>query len=81
VTPLHNEGENMGMKIKTTLVGIVDHTRTLDWPDGWPMPREGESVDVNGLGGLSVRTVVWFPEGDDDDPEPFVYLVIGQPRR
>lgn len=69
------------MKIVTTLVGIADHRRELKWPEGWPVPRVGDSVDLPGLGGLAVRTVVWCPEGEgEDDFEPFVYVVIGQPR-
>lgn len=70
------------MKIVTTLVGVTDYHRTLTWPDGWPIPREGDSVDLPGLPSLAVRTVVWYPEGGDDgdEREPFVYLVIGNPR-
>lgn len=69
------------MKIIATLTGINDLRREpLDWPQGWPVPREGESVDMGVAGLLSVRSVVWYPEGNRDSPEPFVYLVIG-PRR
>lgn len=70
------------MKIKVTLVGIVDRRRRLDWPEGWPVPREGDTVEIPDLdeSPLSVRTVVWYPEGGDDDSEPFVYLVIGRRR-
>lgn len=68
------------MKIVTTLVGITDHRRTLKWPDGWPVPREGDSVDLPDAPGLAVRTVAWNPEGEGDDSEPFVYVAIGPPR-
>lgn len=69
------------MKILTTLVGITDHHRQLTWPEGWPVPQVGDSVDLPGLDGLAVRTVVWYPEGEgEDDAEPFVYVVIGKPR-
>jgi hypothetical protein len=71
------------MKVTTTLVGIMDHHRELEWPEGWPIPREGESVTLPGEDNLSVRTVVWYPEGsdeDEEDREPFVYLVIGPHR-
>ena len=78
------------MKIVATLVGIMDHHRHLTWPEGWPVPREGDTVHLPHLderdpAELSVRTVVWYPEGDDEseglDREPFVYLVVGQARR
>jgi len=68
------------VKIKTALVGTTDYHRELKWPEGWPVPSAGDSVDLPGQGGLAVRTVVWFPEGEDDDPEPFVYVVVGMPR-
>ena len=73
------------MKIVTNLVGLMDHHRELKWPEGWPVPREGDTVHLDGLDDqdpaeLSVRTVVWYPEGEDDDAEPFVYVVIGRRR-
>lgn len=75
------------MKVVVNLAGLADHRRTLVWPEGWPIPREGESVsvDLNSIDGptdgLRVRTVVWYPEGSSSaDPEPFVYLVVGKPR-
>lgn len=75
------------MRIITTLVGIMDHHRELTWPKDWPVPREGDTIHLDGLderdpAELSVRTVVWYPEGDPDGiVDPFVYVVIGQARR
>jgi hypothetical protein len=28
----------------------------------------------------TVSPVVWYPLGDGDDKEPFVYVVLGKPR-
>lgn len=66
-------------KIRCTLVGLTEHARELKWPEGWPVPTEGDTVELPGLvAGLVVRRVVWYPEGDgEDEPSPFVYLVIG----
>jgi hypothetical protein len=71
------------MKITARLTGVIDPPG-LDWPEGWPVPREGDIVSLPGVGPLQVRTVVWYPAGDGDDDEgeldPFVYVVIGPPR-
>lgn len=70
------------MRIVASLAGVVD-APDLEWPEGWPVPREGESVSLPGVGPLQVRTVVWYPAGNSDegDPEPFAYVVVGPPRR
>lgn len=62
----------------------------VEWPEGWPIPREHEEVNLPGLpesltGGINtwhVRHVIWYPQGDpnSDDPEPFIYLVLGSRR-
>ena len=76
------------MKVQCTLVGMVGHPAPPVWPEGWPIPRQDEEVYLRDRGGpatgLFVRHVVWYPEGDPDDPddhEPFVYLVVGPRRR
>jgi hypothetical protein len=49
------------------------------WPDGWPVPRIGDDVDLGPLfDGLSLKVTVvdWFPAGEDDGDEPFVYVVL-----
>ncbi len=70
------------------LVGVVGQypVPQVDWPAGWPVPREGDSVSLieGDLTAECVRTVVWYPQGEDDDgeaTEPFVYVVIGPKRR
>lgn len=73
------------MKVKCSLVGLVDHHMTLEWPEGWPVPRVGDEVTLPGPDSelnLAVRAVDWYPKGDPDDggSEPFVYVVIGRPR-
>lgn len=49
---------------------------TGTWPEGWPVPRIGEEIDYKGVI-FTVRTVVWYPEGDINSfsPEPYVYVV------
>lgn len=52
-----------------------------EWPEGWPPPRRGDTVELPGSPPLEVRTVVWYPHGDEHaDREPFVYVVVGPPR-
>ena len=69
------------MKVIVSLTGTTRH-REVAWPDGWPVPRAGDLVtlypDIPEV--THVRTVVWFPEGDAENAEPVVYLVLG-PRR
>ena len=46
------------------------------------VPREGEVVAFPNMPQYNtvVRTVVWYPDGDDDTPGPFVYVVLGPKR-
>lgn len=46
-----------------------------EWPEDWPPPREGEGV-ITANREYTVRAVDWFPAGDSDDNEPFVYVVM-----
>lgn len=65
------------------VVRVVGHSVRLDngWPEGWPVPREGEPIHI-GEDTLYVRTVAWYPAGDiHGDHEPFVYVVLGPQRR
>jgi len=73
------------VKAQFTVVGVLD-------ADGWPppafttdlsvIPREGEQVSFP-FGLQAVRSVMWFPLGDEDGDEPFVHIVVGpsRPRR
>lgn len=62
------------------MISIVGEYREerIAWPEGWPPPRVGDEVNVAD-GTVYVRHVVWDPQGDpeDDQPEPFVYIVLG----
>jgi len=71
------------VKVIATIVGSTDPRRIVTWPEGWPVPREGDSVTLHPDDPAvnTVRTVVWYPESDGDIPEPFVYLVLGSDRR
>lgn len=68
------------VKVRTTVVGTPKPAPQVRWPDGWPIPREGDPVEVAQPGDdpltLYVRRVVWYPHGDAL-PDPFVYLVLG----
>lgn len=66
------------MKILVRRAGIgVDITTPLQqWPVGWPPPRVGELVTYADRE-FTVATVDWHP---DDNPEPFVYVIVRTPR-
>lgn len=68
------------MRVIVNLIGLQDPSRELEWPEGWPLPRFGEEVSLPNLPPLQVRAVCWQPEGDEEDNEPYIYLVIGNPR-
>jgi hypothetical protein len=44
------------------------------------VPRVGEVVSLHQGAEFYVRTVVWYPQGDEDTNEPFVYIVVGESR-
>lgn len=72
------------MRVQFSLVGHVERPPDL-WADLDTIPREGEVVNWPGIsqGNTVVRTVVWYPTHDDEGrplDEPFVYVVVGQPR-
>jgi len=49
------------------------------WPADWPLPRVGETI-VNELGDtLEVTAIEWYPHGDGDPNDPFVYIVTHPP--
>ena len=48
----------------------------VEWPEGWPVPRKGDGVCTRDGDFLSVRTVVWYPHGEEGS-EPFAYVVLG----
>lgn len=73
------------MRVQFSLVGHVERPADLV-ADFSSVPQVGDVVNWPGIsqGDTVVRTVVWYPTHDDDgEPvaEPFVYVVVGQPRR
>lgn len=66
------------MKIQISTVGLLNRVN-IDWPEGWPVPQKGAAIDHPEAGSLFVRTVIWYPQGaeDEDISEPFVYVVVG----
>lgn len=71
------------MNVRIRLVGVVGNPPEPVWPEGWPPPREGETVwNLPGPGGIAlppmrVRPVAWYPHGDGHGSSPFVYVVLG----
>lgn len=66
----------MSAPVRVTITGRST-APAVTWPPGWPPPREGEQVELRELGVLFVRTVVWYPEGEFGEGDPFVYVVLG----
>lgn len=54
----------------------------ITWPEGMPVPRVGEHVEVD-EGVFVVSQVVYYPHGwgsrtdDDYDPEPSIIVLLG----
>lgn len=71
----------MSVKVLVSVVG-QQLDKSIEWPEGWPLPRIDEDVDikVGDQSNVNVRSIVWFPNGDEENDEPFVYIVLG-PRR
>lgn len=46
------------------------------WPDGVPVPRIGDSVVTNGGYELVVKAIEWYPLGDSNGIEPFVFVIL-----
>lgn len=71
------------MEVILTHVGTENRDQQVRWPGDWPIPPVGADVRIPGLPEVvSVRTVVWYPEGGDDMPHdyPHVYIVVGPAR-
>lgn len=69
------------MRVICSLVGEAKmRTEAPTWPEGWPVPRVGDEVVLKDSSTVTVRTVVWYPGGDQDAPFPHAYVVLG-PRR
>jgi len=73
------------MRVKFTIADIEDFQGVALDLDA--VPREGETVMLPGLdAGLSVRSVVWYPQGDPDseddagvlrEPGPIAHVGLG----
>lgn len=66
------------MKIIVSVVGVIQNPddKPVEWPEGWPAPREGDTVYLLDRT-LYVRLVVWCPQGSEKLEEPCVYIVVG----
>lgn len=68
------------MKVRFSVVGQTEQPNISDI-NLESIPQVNDSVYVPEINGeLSVRTVIWFPWGEEDGEEPFVYVVIGPAR-
>lgn len=47
------------------------------WPAGWGIPSVGQTVVLSNGKHLIVGSVDWHPHGEDD-PVPFIYIVLKQ---
>jgi hypothetical protein len=65
------------MRVIVRVVPEPGATEWKEWPDGWPIPRLGEYIELPSGDTYSVSTVAYYPQGDDEDesPEPFIYVV------
>lgn len=68
------------MKIRFNVAGQAENFYIPDM-DLDAVPRVGDYVYVPVINReLIVRTVVWFPLGEEPNEFAFVYVVIGNPR-
>ena len=63
-------------KVMITIPGNFDDAiPEIEWPEDWPIPREGETVYSKNGDSLIVKHVIWYPQGEDGS-DPFVYVVL-----
>lgn len=63
------------MKIVIRIVDSDQYANyVVSWPEGWPVPRVGEAIELADGTRLRIQAVDWFPQGGDDVPEPAVYV-------
>ena len=74
------------IRVRYTIVGMMPGSRGGEM-ELEALPRESEQVvlmlpgrDPIESASLFVRTVIHYPQGEDGDRSPFVYLVLGPPR-
>ena len=70
----------MNPRVEISVVGI-EGLRHFEWPEGWPVPPVDSCVAGVGDEDLWVRTVVYYPQGEDEGEAPFVYVVLGKRSR
>lgn len=71
------------MKVIVGTVGWQGPLPDTTWPEGWPPPAVDQIVwlrEGDGMVPQWVRSVDWYPSGDDEDPEPYVNVAVGQRR-
>ena len=65
----------MSAPVRVRVVGRREPPKPT-WPDGWPVPRQGEQVELKELGVLWVGSVIWYPDGEFGEGDPFVYVIL-----
>lgn len=59
--------------------GEWDRHVEVSWPADWPPPAKGDVVYVKDHP-LWVGEVTWYPEGNEEDPEPYVWVNLREGR-
>lgn len=66
----------MRIKFHTPVDPATGKRPEVFWPNGWPVPRVGDQIDLEGQSGphsFWVRRVIWCV---DARPRPYVYVVL-----
>lgn len=50
----------------------------MQWPDSYPFPRVGEEIADNSGETWTVHGITYYPYGELDESEPFVYIRLDQ---
>jgi hypothetical protein len=67
----------LGFTADTNGHGNVTTLAAQGWPDGWPIPATGDTIDLPDVQ-LEVKRVVYMPLGTEEKPgDPLVYVVVG----
>lgn len=69
------------LTVKVGIVGQVDRSLSVDWPEGWPLPHLDDPVELADGTTLYARSITWYPQGSTDEGfDPCIYLVLGNRR-
>lgn len=66
------------LKIVWRAVGSTRTPAYMQWPDSYPFPRVGEEIADNSGETWTVHGITYYPYGELDESEPFVYIRLDQ---